>query len=398
MMSGALEGIRILDFTRVLAGPLCTMILADLGAEVIKVEHPRIGDDTRQWGPPWDGVGDEAMSAYFLSVNRNKRSITLNLKTTEGRFIAAELAKKSHILIENFKVGQMAAYSLDYPTLQREHPALIYCSITGYGQSGPYSDRPGYDFAIQAMSGLMSITGAADGSPQKVGVAIADVIAGLNAAIAILAAWHHRQQTGKGQYIDIALLDTQIAALVNVASNYLVSGQTPARYGNAHPNIVPYQTFAAQDGAFVLAVGNDKQFRSLCALIGHPEWADDPLFASNPARVMNRERLIPLLASIFLGRTAEAWVMDLLKHGIPCAPIYSVAEALDNPHVSARQLLGEWGDGETRYVASPLKMSVTPPQMRTPPPTLGADTNAVLSDVLGFSAQKIADLHERQII
>lgn len=398
MTREALAGIRIIDFTRVLAGPLCTMMLADLGAEVIKIEQPFIGDDTRQWGPPWGGDEDHPMSAYFLSVNRNKRSITLDLKTDQGQSIALELIKQSHVLVENFKVGQMRAYGLDYETLANLHPSLIYCSITGYGQTGPYSNHPGYDFAIQAMSGLMSITGTEDGPPQKVGVAIADVIAGLNAAVAILAALRHQEKTGLGQYIDIALLDTQLAALVNVASNYLVSGDVPARYGNAHPNIVPYQTFRAQDGDFVLAVGNDRQFRALCALIGHPQWADDADFSTNPARVANRDRLISQLASIFITKSVDEWVVGLLAQGIPCAPIYSVATAIN--HLGSH-LVGQWqfADGhKTRFLASPLKLSLTPPQMKTIPPQLGADTEAILSEFLGLSDSDIAQLKEKRII
>lgn len=381
-MADNLSGIRVLDFTRVLAGPLCTMLLGDLGADVIKVESP-LGDETRQWGPPWLGEGEGRQSAYFLAVNRNKRSLVLNLKSAEGQNIARALARQSHIVIENFKPGQMASFGLDYATLQAENPALVYASITGFGQTGPYRDRPGYDHIIQAMSGLMSITGSADGEAYKVGVAVSDVITGLFTLSGILAALRSAEQTEQGQYLDFALLDSQLAGLVNIASSALVSGQTPRRYGNRHANIVPYQNFSASDGDFSVAVGNDGQFRALCRAIGRPDLADDPRYASNPARVQNRDSLVNTLQTVFWSRTADAWVEALLAEGIPAGPINTVTAALDDPHVAARGLIRETtlADGETlRYVASPLMGDA---DVRYPPPALGQHTDIILRELLG---------------
>ena len=374
---------RVLDFTRVLAGPFCTMILADMGADVIKVESLG-GDETRQWGPPFDAHG---RSAYYLSVNRNKRSLTLNLKSQRGREIARQLAAQSHILVENFKPGGMAAFGLGYDDLRSLNPALVYASITGFGQTGPYSERPGYDFVVQAMSGLMSITGEKDGAPSKVGVAIADVIAGLFAATSLLAALRHAEQTGQGQQLDISLLDSQIAALVNVASGALVSGATPARYGNAHPSIVPYQTFRAADAEFALAVGNDRQFAQLCQLIDYPEWAVDPRFATNPARVQNRDLLVEMLSTIFITRPAAEWVERMLERGIPAGPLNTVSQILADPHVQARGLVQEID--LLRLVGSPVGFSQTPPTVRTPPPDLGEHTDAILHERLGLSDAEI---------
>lgn len=395
----ALAGLRILDFTRVLAGPSCTMLLADFGAEVIKIEHPQRGDDTREWGPPW--FGEEQLSAYYLSVNRNKRSVTLNLKTSEGIDLARQLILRSDVLIENFKVGQMATYGLDYETLRVEHPALIYCSVTGYGQTGPYAPRPGYDYVIQAQSGLMATTGPSEGPPYKVGVAIADVIAGLYAANAIQAALHYRNRTGQGQYVDIALLDTQIAALVNVASNFLVSHQNPARYGNGHPNIVPYQNFEAADKQFILAVGNDSQFTALCKIIGQPELASDLRFISNSARVQNREILVVLLQSIFIQKNADEWTEALLNAGIPSGPINQIADAFTDPQVQARGLIHEvvLENGEVlEMVGPPVKLSETPPTIRHAPPLLGQDTERVLREWLNLSSATVEDYRKRGII
>lgn len=397
----ALSGIRVLDFTRVLAGPTCTMLLGDMGADVIKIEHPILGDDTRHWGPPWAGEGDDRQSAYFLSVNRNKRSVTINLKDERGRKIIRELVKSSHIVIENFKQGQMAGFGLGYEDLKQMNPALVYCSITGFGQTGQYSQRPGYDYVIQAMSGLMSITGATDGEPHKVGVAISDVITGLFASNAILSALRHAENTGEGQYIDIALLDSQIAALVNIASNFLVSGQTPPRLGNLHPNIVPYQTFTASDSDFVLAVGNDGQFRQLCALFQREDLASDPRFATNPARVANRDVLVPMLSEIFKTQSVDYWVENLLAMGIPAGPINSVAQALTDPHVRERGLVQstELVNGNiVDIVGSPLNLSATPPQLRYPPPQLGQHTDEVLAEFLGFDVDTIKQFHREGII
>ncbi|MCI0709672.1 MAG: CoA transferase [Chloroflexi bacterium] len=381
-MTHPLHGIRVLDFSRVLAGPFCTMMLADFGAEVVKFERPDIGDETRHWGPPWAG----SLSAYYISINRNKYSITLDLKSAEDRDIARQLARKADVLVENFKVGQMAGFGLDYETLSPENPRLIYCSLTGYGQDGLYANRPGYDYVIQAQSGLMSITGPADGEPHKVGVAIADVISGLNAANAIQAALIQREKTGRGQYIDISLLDTNIAALVNIASNTLISGQASPRLGNAHPNIVPYQTFHAADGKFVLAVGNDRQFAALCDIIGKPEWMQDDRFATNPARVENRDTLIEMLNPILRSQPVAYWEKKLLAHNIPCGPINDMLTALQDPQVAARRLLHDvmLPDGETvTTVGSPIKFSDIPFTIHRPPPELGQDNDEVLSRWLG---------------
>ncbi len=398
---GALDGIRVLDLTRVLAGPLCTMMLGDLGADVLKIEQPERGDDTRAWGPPWAGTGTDRQSAYFLSVNRNKRSLTLNLKSDTGRDLVRQLALNSHVLVENFKVGQMAQYGLAYPDLSRLNPALVYCSITGYGQTGPYRNRPGYDYAIQAMSGLMSITGAAASEPYKVGVALSDVITGLSALAAIQAALRHAEHTGSGQYIDMSLLESQIAALVNVGSNYLVSGQTPPRLGNQHPNIVPYQTFKAADGDFVLAVGNDRQFALLCTVLDRHDLHDDPRYATNPARVQNRASLIPLLQTLFNQQPVAYWIDTLLVRGIPAAPIHDVAAALEDDHIQSRGLVQQTtlSNGEmVRLVGSPLNLSQTPPELRFPPPALGEHSDQILRDVLGLDDATIASYRQDGVI
>lgn len=400
MMSVPLNGIRVLDFTRVLAGPLCTMMLADLGADVIKVEQPGRGDDTRAWGPPWAGDPHMRLSAYFASVNRNKRSITLNLKHPEGVVLAHQLAAQSHVVIENFKVGQIEAIGLGPDDLHVINPALVVCSITGFGQDGPYSERPGYDYVIQAMSGLMAITGDADGEPVKVGVAISDVIAGLNAAFAILAALRHAEQTGQGQHIDVSLYDTQIAALVNVASNVLVSGVDATRYGNQHPNIVPYQTFQAADGPFVVAVGNDLQFGKLCILIDEA-LNEDARFATNPGRVEHRAELVERLQGHFRQRTARKWVDDLLKLGIPAGPIQTVDTALNDPHTVARGLIQsmQLPNGESlRLVGSPVHYSQSAMQDHTAPPALGQHTSEVLTEILGLDAGQLNRLAESGVI
>lgn len=397
MNQQALQGLRVLDFTRVLAGPFCTMLLGDFGADIIKIETPQGGDDTRHWHPPSAGQ----LSAYYLSVNRNKRSVTLNLKSAEGQALAQQLALQSDVLIENFKVGGMAAFGLDYETLQAQNPRLVYCSITGYGQDSPYAHRPGYDYVIQGQSGLMSVTGEVDGEPMKVGVAISDVLTGLFAANAIQTALLHRQVSGAGQYIDIALLDSQIAAMVNVASNYLVSGQTPARYGNAHPNIVPYEAFHTRDGRLILAVGNDGQFRAACGVMGISHLAEDERFDTNPKRVIHREALIAILDPILRTRTTETWVADFLQGGVPAGEIFDMPSALRNPHAQARQLVQEvtLADGSEAELLAPIqKFSATPPTIHRPPPLLGQDTEAVLSEWLGLEARQLADYRERGII
>ena len=394
-----LTGIRILDFSRVLAGPFATMLLADLGAEVLKIESLQ-GDDTRQWGPPWYGAGDDRQSAYFLSVNRNKRSLALNLKTAEGQAIARRLAAESQLLIENFKPGGMDSFGLGYEALSAVHPSLVYASLTGYGQSGPYAEQPGYDFVIQGQSGMMSITGPADGEPHKLGVAISDVIAGLFAAVSMLGALRHAEASGQGQRLDIALFDTSIAALVNVVSNALVSRQPTARYGNAHPSIVPYQPFTASDRSFTVAVGNDRQFAALCRIAGHPEWAADPRFASNPARVEHRDALIALLDPVFRQRAADAWVSELLAAGVPSGPINDVAAVLDDPQVAARGLIHEvdlLGD-TLRLIGPAVGFSATPPAVYAPPPLLGEHSDAILRERLGLSDGEIARLRAGGVI
>lgn len=388
-----MAGVRVLDFSRILAGPFCTMLLGDLGADVIKVEQPGVGDGTRQWGPPWYETGAAAFSAYYASINRNKRSVTLNLKTEAGRVLARELAARCQVVVENFRAGQMAEFGLGYDDLRAHNPALVYCSITGFGQTGPYRDRPGYDYVIQAMSGLMSITGEPDGSPTKVGVAISDVIAGLFASSAILAAVRHAERTGQGQYLDVALLDTQIAALVNVVSNYLVSGETPPRLGNQHPNIVPYQTFRAADREFVLACGSDAQFARLCAIIGRPDLQADERFATNPARVRHRAALIPILDAIFVQRPANEWVEALLAADIPAGPIYDIPAALADPQVQARGLVADAPDmpgDPLKLIGPPVQCWPNPATVRRPPPALGQHTAEVLREVLGLDEATLA--------
>ena len=381
MIIQPLHGLRVLDLSRVLAGPYCTMVLGDLGADVIKVEPPG-GDETRAWGPPF-AAGE---SAYYLCVNRNKRGIVVDFKTDDGQATLQELASKSDVLVENFRPGTLARYGLDYDSLRSRNPRLVYCSISGFGQTGPLRERPGYDFMIQAMGGLMSVTGDPHGKPMKVGVAAADLFAGQNAVIAILAALGARDRTGEGQYIDIALFDSQLGWLANVASNYLISGDLPKRHGNAHPNIVPYQSFAAADGWFALAVGNDKQFTRLCELLGQPEWARDDRFATNAARVIHRDTLIVLLEPLFALRRVDEWLSTLESADIPCGPINTLEEVFAEPQVSAREMLVTMEHptiGDLSLVGSPLKFSRTPVQYRLPPPRLGEHTEEILREVLG---------------
>ncbi|MCE9645967.1 MAG: CoA transferase [Chloroflexi bacterium] len=375
----SLQGIRVLDLSRVLAGPYCTMVLGDLGAEVIKVEPPE-GDETRGWGPPFA----EGQSAYYLCVNRNKRDIVMDLKTDEGKRVLRELALQSDVLVENFRPGTLAKFGLDFETLHALNPKLIYCSITGFGQNGSMQDKPGYDFMIQALGGLMSITGEPEGEPMKTGVAVVDLFAGQNAIIAILAALHARTLTGRGQQLDISLFDSQLGWLANVASNYLISGQLPKRYGNAHPNIVPYQSFQAADGWFVIAVGNDRQFLRLCEVLGKPELGTDDKFATNSGRVQNREELIPLLKSIFATRSASEWISVLEQAEIPCGPIQNFEQVFSMPVVGEREMLVRMKHptiGELPLVGSPLKMSDTPVEYRLPPPLMGEHTQEVLREL-----------------
>ncbi len=395
-MHQALDGITVLDLSRVLAGPLCTMMLADLGAEVIKVERPGEGDETREWGPPWAGTE----SAYYLCVNRNKRSITVDLKKEEGKEIIRRLARTADVVVENFKTGTLEKLGLGYDDLIEISPRLVYCSITGYGQTGPDRDLPGYDFAIQGRGGIMSITGESDGPPMKVGLAIVDVTAAMNAAVAILAALRARDILGRGQKIDISLLDTQVAWLVNRASNYLVGDSEPKRYGNAHPNIVPYETFKAKDKHFNLAVGNDAQFSRLCDILGAPDLCADPRFSTNPARVQHRSEVVAVLSEHFTTRSADEW-LDLFKAGkIPAGPINTIPEVLADPHVIARDMVVQMPHptaGTVRLVGSPLKLSATPPRYRRHPPLLGEHTREVLIE-LGFSEGEAVSLREGGVV
>jgi len=395
-MAGALKGITVLDLSRVLAGPLCTMMLADLGAEVVKVERPGGGDETREWGPPW--AGDE--SAYYLSVNRNKRGITVDLKAEEGREVVRRLAAKANILVENFKTGTLDKMGLGYDDLAPLNPGLIFCSITGYGHTGPDRDQPGYDFAIQGRGGIMSITGEPDGPPMKVGLAIVDVTAAQYAAVAILAALEARHTTGRGQRIDISLLDSQIAWLVNRAGNYLVGGAEPQRHGNAHPSIVPYESFRARDKWFTVAVGNDSQFARLAQTLGAPELASDPRFVSNPARVEHRLELVELLSGYFRRRDAEEWLTVFRREKIPGGPINSIPEALADPQVLARDMVIEMPHptaGVVRLVGSPLKLSETPAAYVRHPPLLGEHTDEVLAE-LGYDADEVRSLRQHGIV
>jgi formyl-CoA transferase len=397
MEFGALSDLLVLDLSRILAGPYCSMMLGDLGATVIKVERPGTGDGSRQWGPPW--AGEE--SAYFISVNRNKQSLALNLEQEEGREIIRSLASEADVLIENFKVGTMDGWGLGYGDLCEINPGLIYCSITGYGQTGPYRDRPGYDFMIQAQGGVMSITGPVEGPPYKVGVAIVDISAGMYAATAILAALHERAQSGEGQHIDIALLDSQIAWLANVASNYLVTGERPGRFGNAHPNIVPYETFEASDGWFALAVGNDRQFRRLCAVVGRPDLAEDPRYETNAQRVEHRHILVPSLQEEFSARTVDEWLAELLRVGIPSAPINAIDKVLADPQAVHRGMVVEVQHpevGALKLTGSPLKLSRTPVEYRQAPPSLGQHSEAILRRLLSYSDGKIQNLRAKGVI
>ncbi|EFP65892.1 Formyl-coenzyme A transferase [Ralstonia pickettii] len=405
---GALSHLRVLDLTRVLAGPWCAQNLADFGADVIKVERPGAGDDTRTWGPPWlkDEAGNNtAEAAYYLAANRNKRSITVDISTPEGQDIVRQLAAHADVVLENYKVGQLKKYGLDYASLKAVKPDLVYCSITGFGQTGPYAPRAGYDFIVQGMGGFMSLTGERDdlpgGGPQKAGVAISDLMTGMYATVAVLAALAHRDRTGEGQYIDMALLDVQVAMLANMNTNYLASGEAPKRWGNAHPNIVPYQTFQAANGWIIVAVGNDGQFRRFVDAGGMPELADDPRFATNPQRVANRDVLVPILAEMVKRFGKGEWIDKLEAAGVPCGPINSLDEVFDNEQVQARGLrvdLPHPSAGTVKLVGSPVKMSATPPKAASHPPLLGEHTGAVLRDVLNLSADQVDSLRRRGVI
>jgi formyl-CoA transferase len=405
---GALSHIRVLDLTRVLAGPWCAQTLADLGADVIKVERPGVGDDTRHWGPPYlttpDGA-DTREAAYYLCANRNKRSVTVDIATPEGQKIVRELAAASDVVLENYKVGQLEKYGLDYASLAKIKPDLVYCSVTGFGQTGPLAERAGYDFIVQGMGGFMSITGERDGlpggGPQKAGVAIADLMTGMYASVAVLAALAHRDRTGAGQHIDMALLDVQVAVLANMGSNYLASGQPPTRWGNAHPNIVPYQAFQTNDGWIIVAVGNDMQFRKFVEAGGRAELAEDPRFATNPERVRHRDTLVPIIAEMVGTRGKHEWIECLETAGVPCGPINDLGEVFENEQVRARGMrvdVPHPSGATAALVRNPIRMSATPPQVRSAPPMLGEHTEAVLRELLGYDETAIAELRARQVI
>jgi crotonobetainyl-CoA:carnitine CoA-transferase CaiB-like acyl-CoA transferase len=400
-MAGPLQNIRVLDLTRVLAGPWATQIFADFGAEVIKIEKPGEGDDTRGWGPPFHSNpdGSRGDAAYYLSANRGKKSVAIDIAKPEGQRLLRELARQSDVLMENFKVGGLKKYGLDYESLKAVNPRLIYCSITGFGQTGPYAQRAGYDFMIQGMGGIMSVTGQPDGSPGaepvKAGVAYADVFTGLYATIGVLGALYHRERSGEGQYLDLALLDTQVSVLANQALYYLVSGVAPKRVGNAHNNIVPYQTFATKDGFIIIAVGNDRQFREFTRIAGVAELAEDQRFATNRGRVENRETLIPLLKGPMQKRTTGEWVAALEAVAVPCGPINTIDQVFADPQVEARglRLALKREDGTvTPGVANPVRFSATPTTYSKAPPTLGDATEEVLRSVLGLSPEEVARL------
>ena len=405
-MPTPLDGIRIFDLTRILAGPTCTQLLGDLGADVIKIERPGEGDDTRKWGPPYvkDAEGENTReSAYYLSSNRSKRSVAIDIAQPEGQALAKRLIRQSDVLVQNFKVGGLAKYGLDFASLKEDHPGLVYCSISGFGKTGPYAPRAGYDYLAQGYGGIMSVTGPVDGEPTKVGVGIADIMCGMYAAVAILAALRHRDTTGEGQEIDLALLDTQVAWLANEGVNYLTSGVVPTRLGNEHPNIVPYKRFDTSDGEVVLAAGNDAQFQRWCAFAGATELAEDPRFATNPLRVVNREILYPLMIPYFQTKTTTEWVDGLAKLGVPCGPVNTIQQVFEDPQIQARNMRIELphhqaGSGEVSLLGNPIKMSATPPVYRNAPPTLGQHTDEVLSDMLRLGEAELAGLRERGVI
>lgn len=403
MTSSPLAGLRVLDLSRVLAGPWCTQLLADLGADVIKIEKPGVGDDTRHWGPPWHEHGDERVAAYFLAANRGKKSVAVDFSSAEGAAIVRRMAADADIVVENYKVGGLARFGLDAESLRKANRRLIYASVTGFGQDGPYAARAGYDYMIQAMGGMMSVTGLPDeyenGGPLRVGVAIADIFTGMYTASAILAALHERQRTGEGSVIDMALFDTQLAVLANQASNAMVSGKDPVRQGNSHPNIVPYQPFATRDRPIVVAVGNDGQFARLAALCGHPEWAEDERFATNAARVQNRDAIVAKVGAVLADRPSEHWLEQLLEAGIPAGPINSISEALADPqatHRGARQKRGDGALGPVPMVGSPIRFEGMRADAPLAPPALGEHSDSELRAYL--KADEIKRLREEGII
>jgi crotonobetainyl-CoA:carnitine CoA-transferase CaiB-like acyl-CoA transferase len=410
--TGPLKGLRILDMSRILAGPTCTQILGDLGADVIKIERPGAGDDTRKWGPPYvkDSDGnDTSESAYYLCANRNKRSLTVDITKQEGQQLIRKLAAKCDVLIENYKVGGLKKYGLDYSSMKDEFPDLIYCSISGFGQTGPKSHRLGYDFMIQAMGGIMSVTGEPDGSPMKVGVGIADVMCGMYAAVSILAAIRHRDQSGNsaaggnGQHIDLSLLDSQAAWLINSGSNYLTSRENQHRLGNAHPNIVPYQVFQTSDSFFVLAVGNEIQFRKFCEFAGAPDLPEDPRFKTNTDRVKNRNILAPMLTELTQRNSTQFWLEGLEKLQVPCGPVNTIKDVFDDPQIQHREMEISLphplsGKGDVSLIGSPVKMSATPVSYRHAPPTLGQHTNEILAEMLGMDEEECRELAQKGVV
>jgi crotonobetainyl-CoA:carnitine CoA-transferase CaiB-like acyl-CoA transferase len=401
---GALSHLRVLDLSRVLAAPWATQIMGDLGAEVIKIEKPGEGDETRHFGPPFvaDKDGTRGDATYFLSANRNKKSVTIDIASPEGAALIKRLARRAHVVVENFKTGTMARYGLDYETLAAENPALIYCSLTGFGHDGPYKDKAGYDYLIQGMGGLMSVTGQPDGAPggepMKVGVAVSDLVSGLYTAIAILAALIHQAKTGEGQAIDMALFDCQAAALANQATNHLVGGMLPTRMGNAHPNIAPYQVFATADGHLILAIANDRQFKSFAKAAG---LADEARFKTNAARVDHRGELTALLAPVMAAKGTAQWIDMLEAANVPCGPINRVDQVFADPQAIARGLsvaMSHAAAGPVALVASPLRLSKTPPEYHQPPPLLGEHTDAILTTILGLSGAELSHLRARKLI
>lgn len=399
-----LNDIRILDITRALAGPYCTMMLGDLGADVIKVERPGLGDETRGWGPPFVGepYGNySGESAYFIAANRNKRSVTVNIRTSEGQEIIRKLAGISDVMVENYRTGDLDKYGLGYEEMHRLYPKLIYCSVSGYGRTGPYADRPGYDAIIQGEGGLMSITGPAQGPPSRVGIPITDITSGMFAATAILAALRTRDRTGEGQLVDISLFDSSISLLTNIASNYLVGGQPPRRLGNAHPNLVPYDSFRARNGWFILGVANEKQWGLLCDMLGRPDLKADERFESNSKRVANRTALLEELNTTFARKDVDEWLADLVKSGLPCGRINSIPDVFAHPQSVARDMILETehaSAGTVKLTGFPYKFSNTPAELRLPPPTLGQHTEEVLTSILGYSPDEITSLRDKQAI
>ncbi len=404
--TGPLRNIRVLDLTRILAGPTGTQILGDLGADVIKIERPAGGDDTRQWGPPFlkdrDG-NDSDQSSYFLAANRNKQSVAIDIAKPEGQALIRELASTCDILIENFKVGGLAKYGLSYDQLKDEFPGLIYCSITGFGQTGPYAKRPGYDYLVQGMGGMMSLTGEPDGEPMKVGVGIADVVCGMYGVIGILAALNHRQLTGEGQHVDMSLLDTQVSWLINEGMNYLVSGNLPTRLGNAHPNIVPYQLFPTSDGHFILAVGNDGQFQRFCEFAGLDGVADDSRFRTNPDRLRNRDALVEIIRDATAQHSSAHWIDGLENCNVPSGPVNNLEQVFADPQVIERQMKMTMDhphaqSGDVELIANPIKMSASPVSYRQAPPVVGEHTAQVLKSCLGVGDDDLARLLENGVI